>query len=83
MEYHAPSNQFTVSSNALKQATQELMGALVSIRKMNNLPLTPYEREGSLEHSDHAQKAIIEGAKSLGINLGADWGNKLDLSEYK
>jgi len=50
---------------------------------MNNLPLTPYERNGCLEPVDHIQKAIVDGARTMGINLGGNWGNEIDLSKYK
>lgn len=83
MEYHAPTGQFTVSSNSLGKATHELMYALAGVRKMNNLPLTPYERNGCLEPVDHIQKAIVDGARTMGINLGGNWGNEIDLSKYK
>ncbi len=37
---------------------------------------------GMLTDFDHAERGIISGLKSLGININAEWGNNLDLTDY-
>ena len=80
MNYHFPTRQLTVEADKLEIAAGSFMYALRNVRKAAGLPLTPYKRDGALTEADHAQKGILDGAKYLGIDLGADWGNELDLS---
>jgi hypothetical protein len=48
---------------------------------MAGLPLDKYRQDGPLSNADHAQRGIIDAAKKLGIDLGADWGSDLDLRD--
>lgn len=82
MDYHAQSKRFTVSMRDLEGATAGLYCAIRHIRKLEGLPMAPYKRDGALTGADFAQKAILDAAKSLGIDMGAEWGNVLDLSRY-
>ena len=81
MNYHHPTKQFTVEPHKLEHAAYSFIYALRHVREASGLPLTPYEREGGLTNADHAQKGILDGAKAMGIDLGAEWGNELDLSK--
>lgn len=82
MNYHAQSRQFTVSHKDIQMAADSFIYAIRNIRLAAGLPLTRYKREGGmLEDHDHAMKGIIDGAKALGIDLGAEWGEDLDVSE--
>jgi len=81
MKYHAPSNSFTVSVADIEYAALALRCAMRHIREASDLPLEPYKRDGALTPADHAQKMVIEAADRLGIDLGARWGNELDLRE--
>jgi hypothetical protein len=80
VKFHAPTKQFTVSKNDLDEAVANLEYAMRHIREMVGLPMGKYARKGILTHSDHAQKGILDAAKTLGIDMGAEWGNELDLS---
>ncbi len=51
------------------------------IRQAAGLPLEPYKRDSAITHADHAQKNLIDAAERLGIDLGASWGNEIDLRE--
>lgn len=82
MQYHGPTDQFTVSQKSLEAATHDFMYAIAQIRKTNNLPLTPYKKDIGLESHDHIMKGIVDGAKKLGINLGGNWGNEIDVSKF-
>jgi hypothetical protein len=80
MKFHAPTGQFTIEADKLKFAATCFMCALRDIRELAGLPLTRYERSGALTRADHAQRAVIEGAENMGIDLGARWGNEIDVS---
>ena len=81
MKYHAPTGQFTISHKDIEYAAHCFIGAIKNIREMGGRPLTKYEVDGPLETPEFAQKRIIDAAKSLGIDLGSEWGNELDVSE--
>lgn len=81
MKYHAPTGQFTVSHKDLEYAAHSFIGAIKHIREMGGRPLTKYKVDGLLEAPEFAQQIIIDAAKSLGIDLGSEWGNELDVSE--
>lgn len=81
MKYHAPTGQFTISHKDLDHAASSLLAAIKGIREIGERPLTKYKLEGPLEAPEFAQQRIIDAAKSLGIDLGSDWGNELDVSE--
>ena len=51
------------------------------MRQLANLPLEPYERNVQLDHVDHAGKELLDAAKRLGIDMGAEWQNQLDLRD--
>lgn len=80
MTYDATRDRFTVDHEKLKLAAGSFRYALRHVRKAAGLPLDRYNGD-ALTSADHAQKGIIDGAKALGIDLGADWGCDLDLRE--
>ena len=82
MKFHASSGEFTVPLTDLKSAAGAMYYAIAKIRQMSKKPLTRYERSGALQPCDHAMKAIIEAAEAMGIDLGARWGNELDVTAY-
>ena len=51
------------------------------MRQLANLPLEPYERNVQLDHVDYAGKELLDAAKRLGIDMGAEWQNQLDLRD--
>lgn len=82
MKYHAPTKQFTIPRGALGHAADSLLVAIRHIRAAAGLPLTAYEMtHAQLSHADHAQKQIIDAALAVGIDLGGQWGNELDVSK--
>lgn len=60
-------------------AIHSIRYALRHIRSMAGLPMDKYKSDGALTHADHAQRGIIQACERLGIDLGAEWGNELDL----
>jgi hypothetical protein len=82
MLYDGKTGRITIDVVNLKTAYQGFMRTLVKIRQHYGLPLHPYKRQTILSESDQTQKNIIDTAKCVGIYLGADWGNEIDLSDF-
>ena len=81
MQYHAPTGKFVVPQEGLKACADHMRYAIGQIRLAAGLPLAPYARDSALTPADHAQKAIIDAATAVGIDLGARWGNELDVRD--
>jgi hypothetical protein len=79
MKYDPLKNRIVITPEEAQMAAGYLMYALRNIREAAGLPLDKHERSGCLEPADHAQRGILEAAKALGMDLGAEWGNELDL----
>jgi hypothetical protein len=82
MNYHAPTNQFTVSAVELARGSRRLRDAIKNIRKGAGLDLKGYnylKREG--DWAEYAEDSILSAARDLGIDLGADRPGKLDVSD--
>ena len=82
MEYSAVHNKILVTQEDLKRFSIEIRYAMADIRKELKVPLTSRKREAGLERIDHIERNILSACKSIGIDLGAEWGDKLDLSEF-
>lgn len=82
MKYSPQLKAMIIPIDKIETAGHFLLSAIVEIRQAYNLPLDKYERSGPLEKSDHAQRNIIDVAECLGIELGARWGNELDVRKY-
>ena len=81
MKYHAQSKCFTVTREELEYAVGSLIYSLKHIRKLAGLPFDRYKQEGPLDDAEHAQRGILDAARKLGIDMGADWGSDLDLRD--
>ena len=82
MNYHAPTNQFTVSAEALARASVKLRHAIKNIRTGANLNLAGYDwTKTSMPWAEYAEDAILNAARDLGIDLGASNSGKLDVSD--
>ena len=55
--------------------------AIRNIRLSGGLDLRGYDMPGPMSYHEFAECGIIEAAKNLGIDLGAGWAGKLDVSE--
>ena len=80
MQYHAPTDQFTISAADMKRSAYLLRYAIRKIRQGHKLDTKGYEREGAMECPDFAESGILDAARALGIDLGADRPGKLDVS---
>lgn len=77
--FNAHTKNLEIPIATLEKVSFELVYTLRSIREIAGKPMGKYKRPGPLEPSDHAQRAVLDIAKALGINMGATWGNEIDL----
>jgi hypothetical protein len=81
MKYHAPTGQFTVSHKDLEHAARCMKAVIKHIRELSGKPLTKYVVDGPMEAPEFAQQRVIDIAKSIGIDLGSEWGHEIDVSD--
>lgn len=79
MIYHAPSNEFTVPLDSLKSGAASLRFAIKMIRQTAGLPLEGGERPVQMSDACHAEQAILDASRMLGIDLGAARAGQLDV----
>jgi hypothetical protein len=81
MKYIPKYNAFVVTQQELQMGSDAILYAMRKYRQALKLPIGKRKHDGPLEDYDHAERAIIEGLKSLGIDLGVEWGEQLDLTD--
>jgi hypothetical protein len=82
MQYHAPTDQFTISAADLKRASASLRYAIKNIRDGAKLDNKGYDyTERVSDWAEYAEGWILDAARALGIDLGADRPGKLDVSQ--
>lgn len=80
MKYHAPTEGFIIDRKSLEFVAMSIPYIIKQIRLSAGLPLDKYEMEnGLLSDADHAMRGVLEIADKLGIEVGARWGNELDV----
>lgn len=79
MQYHAPSNQFTISLDQLQGHAGCMRFAIKMIRKSAGLPLQGGERQGPMSDACHAEQAILDACRLIGVDLGATRAGVLDV----
>ena len=82
MNYHAPSKQFTIPLDQIQSCTSTLLFAIKMVRKTAGLPLEGGKTTGALmTDADHAEQAILDACKAVGIDLGATRAGTLDVRD--
>ena len=81
MQYHAPTKQFTIEQRALHGVVMHLRYAIRYIRTVNGKPLTPSRREGPVDEAYCAEAALLDAAREIGIDMGAERPGLLDVSD--
>jgi hypothetical protein len=79
MKYHAATKGFIIDQQALEFIALSIPYVIKNIRLSAGLPLDRYESDGPLTPADHAMRGVLEIADRLGIEVGARWGNELDV----
>lgn len=81
MQYHAPTNQFTISAADMKRASCLLRYAISKIRDGAKLDRKGYDSQNrETDWAEYSESGIIDAARAIGIQLGADRAGKLDVS---
>jgi hypothetical protein len=80
MQYSAIHHQLIISPENLKRFSHTFLYAMRKYRIASKKPLGKRKSNSVLTDFDHAEKQMIDAIKELGINLNADWGEELDLS---
>ena len=83
MEYSAVHNKLLITPKELERFAGSIRYSMASIRKALNVPLGLRDQAGALQPIDHIEKGLLDACKDIGIDMGAVWGEELDLSKYK
>lgn len=81
LNYHAQTKQFTFPLRTLEIAAMSLRYAIKHIRLQAGLPLTPHKEAAPMRDAQFAEKALLDLAADLGIDLGTTRPGKLDVSD--
>ena len=84
MKYHSPSKGFIIGAHDLESVCGNLRYGLWSLREAAGKPFGRIKRVlpiGPMTPIDHAEAAFMEIARHLGIDLGAESADDLDLGE--
>lgn len=82
LKYHAQADGLVISTDILKQTAINILGSMKSIRELAGLPLDRYEMSVAMSPADHAQQRLVTLARDLGIDLGSQWANEIDLRDH-
>ena len=83
MKYSPKHQAFIIDQASLNLVSNCLLYAMKKARQVAGIPAGRREMEGALQPIDHCEKAIIDAAKAINIELGADWGSELDLTDIR
>lgn len=81
LKFHAPTGCLLLPNDALAKTAHNLRQSMRRMREASGLPLDRYEIPGQLSRADMAQQSLITIARDLGIDLGAEWCNEIDLRD--
>ena len=81
MQYHAPTKALTVKMDALDGAAMCLRHAIRKVREMGGLPLEPHKDDVIMGPPQFAEAAILDAARYMGIDLGAQRHGQLDVRD--
>lgn len=81
MQYHAPTNQFTITVADLPRFAASLRHAIKKVREAAGLPLEGGPREFPMTAACHAEYSILHACMAIGIDLGATRPGQLDVRD--
>lgn len=79
MNYNPRTGHIQITTKEAERACCLLRQALKNIRRASGRTLDKHERPGVMDYHDHAGLNILDAAKALGIDMGAEWPEQLDL----
>lgn len=81
LKFHALTGCLLLPNDTLAKTAHNLRQSMRRIREAAGLSLDRYEVAGALSPADLAQQSLVTVARDLGIDLGAEWCNDLDLRD--
>jgi hypothetical protein len=81
--YNPKTKSIQIKPEDMEMAYHNFLYAIRHIRIAAGLPLDRYKHEGLLSDTDHAMRGILQGASFLGIDMGAEWGEQLDVRKIE
>lgn len=81
MNYNPATKKIEIHIDDATSAYHDLRWALLNIRKAGNRPLDKHKRPGQMDEIGFAGCGILNAAKKLGITMGAEWPEELDLRD--
>ena len=81
MKYHATTKCFVIELAALERISLQLRYAMQGARELGGFPLEPHKRPGAMTCACHLEKALINLAEDIGIDLGGTWPGDIDLRD--
>ena len=81
MRYHAQTGQFLIDHKSLELVALSVPYIIKQIKLSAGLPLDKYKHDGPLTPADHAMHAVLELADRIGIEMGARWGEEMDVRD--
>lgn len=81
MKYHAPTKCFVIEARAIEGAAMYLRYAMKTMREHSGFPMEPHKRPTCMTLACHAEKALIDLANEIGIDLGGRWPGEIDLRD--
>jgi hypothetical protein len=83
MTFNAKNGKLQVSPDDAQRAGNCFLYAIRKIKESSGKPLTPYKHDmRPIDDAEHAMHGILSGAESLGLDLGARWGNEIDSTNH-
>ncbi len=83
MKFSAVHNALIISPKELEAFANEIRYAMARTRILLKVPLTTRSRgECPLTDIDHLERSMIDACKSIGVDLGCEWGHQLDLTNF-
>ena len=81
MTYDAKKKAVVIPVADLDRVEGNIIYALRHIRQVSGRPLTPHKRPAQMDDYDHINAAIMNIAKSIGLEMGAEWAEELDVTQ--
>lgn len=81
MKYHAPTKCFVIEPASLERTALQLRYAMQCARELGGFPLEPHKRPGAMTRACHLEKALINLAEDIGIDMGGTWPGQIDLRD--
>lgn len=81
MKYSAVHKSIIVETEDINRSIDGILCAMKKYRQACNVPLSRRKKQGGeLSDFDFAERELLQSLKTIGIDMGADWGLDLDLS---